>query len=101
MAQRVYLIPVIPVVVESITTAILASSEDAVSEQLNECRVRARPHERALAVSRQFSRRLNETAFESSNRADEYGLYTAMRPYLITERSASHAASKTDALYSA
>jgi hypothetical protein len=101
MAQRVYLIPVISAVVESITRAVLAPSDDAVSQQLDECRARTHSQERASAVSRQFSRRLEERAFESSNRAYDYGLYTAMRPYLITGQSASQAASRTDAVYCA
>src|SRR5437660_3964045 len=101
MAQRVYLIPVDPAFVESITAAVLAPSDDGVTERLNDLRARARPQERALALSRRFSKRLNDKAFQASNRTDQYGLYTAMRPYLTTARTANDAASRTDALYSA
>lgn len=101
MAQRVYLIPVQPAILESMTAAILAESDDGVAAHVDACRERGRPQQRALALSREFSARLNEAAFESSNRADEHGLFTAMRPYLITARTAHDAAHRANALYAA
>ncbi len=66
MAQRVYLIPVQPAVVESVTAAILAASDEGVSEQVSACRERGRPQQQTLALSRKFSERLNKAAFEKS-----------------------------------
>lgn len=101
MAQRVYLIPVQQEVIKNLAAAVLAPSEEASAECLRACRERAKAQQGALALSKRYCARLSEEAFASANRSDDYGLFTALRPYLITVRSPEEAVTRTEVLFSA
>lgn len=98
MAQRVYLIPVEPRIVELLTSAILL--EDA-GPALAELRAGSQAHAATANASKRAVARLDEERFKASGRADDYARYSALRPYCVTETSAAAAVDAVDALLGA
>lgn len=98
MAQRVYLIPVDPRTVQLLTSAIL--SEDA-GLALAELRAGSQAHAATASASKRAVARLDEERFKASGRGDDYARYSALRPYCVTETSASAAVDAVDTLLAA
>jgi hypothetical protein len=97
MAQRVYLIPVEPRIVELLSAAILEDLGPALAE----LRAGSQAHAATASASKRAVARLDEERFKASGRGDDYALYSALRPYCITETSASAAVEAVDDLLAA
>jgi hypothetical protein len=97
MAQRVYLLPVEPRIVELLGSAILNDPGPALAE----LRAGSQAHAATAGASKRALARLDEERFKASGRGDDYALYSALRPYCVTETSAVAAADAVDALLAA
>ncbi|HET9210435.1 MAG TPA: hypothetical protein VFR03_08550 [Thermoanaerobaculia bacterium] len=97
MAQRVYLLPVEPRIVELLSAAILEDPGPALAE----LRAGSQAHAATASASKRAVARLDEDRFKASGRGDDYALYSALRPYCVTETSAAAAADAIDALLAA
>lgn len=97
MAQRVYLLPVEPRIVELLSAAILEDPGPALAE----LRAGSQAHAATASASKRAVARLDEERFKASGRGDDYYLYSALRPYCVTETSASAAVDAVDALLAA
>src|SRR3954447_17355021 len=97
MAQRVYLLPVEPRIVEILGSAILEDPGSALAD----LRAASRAHAATASASKRAVARLDPERFKASGRGDDYALYSALRPYCVTETSAMAAADAVDALLAA
>jgi hypothetical protein len=97
MAQRVYLLPVDPRIVELLGSAILEDPGPALAG----LRAGSQAHAATAGASKRALARLDEERFKASGRADDYALYSALRPYCITETSAAAVVDAVDALLAA
>jgi len=83
MAQRVYLLAVKEDLVDLIASAI-AAPEPGLERALAVLRERSIQHLRASAAGKRHGRALDEKAFDTAGRIDDFHLYTGLRPYVIT-----------------
>ena len=97
MAQRVYLLPVEPRIVELLSSAILEDPGAALAD----LRAGSQAHVATASASKRAVARLDEERFKASGRGDDYARYSALRPYCITETSALAAVDAVDALLAA
>jgi hypothetical protein len=97
MAQRVYLLPVDPRIVELLVSAVLEDPGSALAD----LRAGSQAHAATAGASKRALARLDEERFKASGRGDDYALYSALRPYCVTETSASAAVDAVDALLAA
>ena len=97
MAQRVYLLPVEPRIVELLSSAILEDPGPALAD----LRAGSQAHAATAGASKRALARLDPERFKASGRGDDYALYSALRPYCITETSAAGAVDAVDALLAA
>jgi hypothetical protein len=97
MAQRVYLLPVEPRIVELLSAAILEDPGPALAD----LRAGSQAHAATVSASKRAVARLDEEHFKASGRGDDYARYSALRPYCITETSASAAVDAVDTLLAA
>lgn len=90
MAQRVYLVPVRPDLVDLFESAVLTESEGDLRAALGRIRDRAARHQRVNTASKRNAERLRIEGF--GDRDYDYNFYKLQRPYLITAQDPREAA---------
>jgi hypothetical protein len=97
MAQRVYLLPVDPRITQLLGSAVLEDPGPALAG----LRAGSQAHAATAGASKRALARLDEERFKASGRGDDYALYSALRPYCVTETSAAAVVDAVDALLAA